>query len=91
MAVLAVVHNIQANLGLTLHDAVDLIAQQRREIGLAERTGAARAVRLDQLGGAGQGANMGGANRHRSPFSSVPSDYVSRVRSVRESPRYGPS
>ena len=69
VAVLAVVHNIQANLGLTLHNAVDLALQDRGEFILAERTLAVRGVRLEQLWGAGQGANMSGANRHRSPFS----------------------
>ena len=71
VAVLAVVDDIQADLGLTLHNAVNLILQKGREISIAKRALAARAIRLNQLGGAGQGTNMSGANSHRSPFSSL--------------------
>ena len=83
MTVLAIIDDIQANLSLTLHNAVNLILQQRREVSLAERTGAARTIRLDQLGGTGQGTNMSGANGHRSPFSNLctqPTFRVSRTR-----------
>ena len=44
MAVLAVIDNIQADLSLTLDDAVNLILQQRREISFVERTFAARTI-----------------------------------------------
>ena len=71
MTVLAIVDDIQADLSLTLHNAVNLILQQRREVSLAERTLTARTIRLDQLGGTGQGTNMSGANGHRSPFSNL--------------------
>jgi hypothetical protein len=83
VAVLAIVDDIQADLSLTLHNAVNLILQKRREISVAKRALAARAIRLNQLGGAGQGTNMSGANGHRSPFSSLcpqPTFHASRTR-----------
>nr|WP_276741243.1 hypothetical protein [Actinomyces bouchesdurhonensis] len=44
MAVLAVIDDIQADLSLTLDDAVNLILQQLREISFVERTFAARTI-----------------------------------------------